>query len=87
VKRSVETDGGSKPEEGQVANWEDGNCSNINEFSRDEYNNSCEVVKEECGDSYELFNYLQFVTCDLNRVSVGCQKYQSVVSVCLSSSR
>ena len=66
-RRSVETDGDRKY---QTANLEeeegffDANCSNINDPGG-KYNSSCEAVREECGDSYELFNYLELVTCDL----------------------
>ena len=30
-----------------------------------EYNNSCDFIKENCDDEYELFNYLQFIDCHL----------------------
>ena len=44
---------------------ERGNCSDINNL-HPRYNGSvCEMVLEECGDKYELLNYLRFVTCDL----------------------
>ena len=78
--RSVGTDGGRLGGEGQLVKrreedrFFDANCSNINDFPRDKYNSSCEAVKEECGDIYELFNYLKFVTCDLNRVSPELKK-------------
>ncbi len=47
----------------------DGNCSNIRDVPNALYNNSCQVVQAECEGTYELFNYLQFVTCDLGTVS------------------
>ena len=47
----------------------DGNCSNIREYP-ERYNSSCDVVKEQCGDTYELFNYLEFVTCDIGLASL-----------------
>ena len=30
-----------------------------------EYNNSCQFIEENCGDEYELLNYLQFIDCHL----------------------
>ena len=44
-------------------------CSSINDYLEKNYNSSCELVKQICGDAYELFDYLRFVTCDIGRVN------------------
>lgn len=66
--------GGKYPKPKDVGEEEpsaDNNCSYINDYSEKNYNSSCELVKEMCGDAYELFDYLRFVTCDMGRVSLS----------------
>ncbi len=54
---------------------ERGNCSDIHN-PPPKYNGSmCELIREECDDKYELFNYLDFVLCGLGeslQVSSHC---------------
>ena len=38
--------------------------------SHKNYNDSCSFVLDNCGDQYQLFNYLKFVLCDLSAVQV-----------------
>ena len=35
-----------------------------------EYNSSCNFVKKECGHKAELFDYLQFMLCDIRKAQV-----------------
>ena len=45
---------------------ESGNCSKIEGSPHLElYNDTCDYVKHECEDKYELFNYLRFSFCSL----------------------
>ena len=47
----------------------EGNCTTIDSSPRrDLYNDSCEFVKEECSDKFELFNYLRLSVCSLGKV-------------------
>ena len=46
------------------------NCTEIKDPPPAPYNDSCEFVKEECDDKYELFNYLKFAVCDLGKVRI-----------------
>lgn len=67
-KRSLELSARDSPE--NVSEDDElGNCTTINNYPTNLYNSSCEVVREECGNAYELFNYLEFVVCDIGKVS------------------
>ena len=35
------------------------------------YNSSCELVRKECKNKIQLFDYLSFVVCSLQKVQVG----------------
>ena len=50
------------------------NCTSLQHL-QPEYNNSCELVRNECRDKIQLFDYLSFVVCSLKKVQV-CLYYR-----------
>lgn len=46
------------------------NCSAIHDHPPEPFNDTCQFVKENCGDKHELFNYLRFIFCSLGKVII-----------------
>ena len=56
---------------GDVHNDENTTCKELIKgegLNDSPYNSSCQFVQQECDDVFELFNYLSFVLCSLEKV-------------------
>ena len=60
------------------------NCTSLRHFQN--YNNSCDFVRQECTNKRVLFDYLSFTLCDCGRVKVchycSCRAVTSKYNTC-----
>ena len=55
----------------QESDYDNDNCSEVQDPPPPPYNDTCEFVKAKCEDKYELFNYLRFSVCSLGKVCMA----------------